>query len=144
MCNLINTHTHRHIPPWEDQCEWHKMTRMTGPDCAVMCNFINAYPNTIHEIQRAENGADASLGQCWDTRCKVQKRDRAHTPQVTYLSNVGPSCGSVGRRPGALSVQALNVDQHRSDHLARNHPGSNSAPFAVPNLSTVYILALPM
>ena len=26
------------IPPWEDQCEWHRMTRMTGPDCAVMCN----------------------------------------------------------------------------------------------------------
>ena len=21
----------------EDQCEWHRMTRMTGPDCAVMC-----------------------------------------------------------------------------------------------------------
>ena len=30
------------IPPWEDQCEWHRMTinRMTGPDCAVMCNLI--------------------------------------------------------------------------------------------------------
>ena len=26
------------IPPWEDQCEWHRMTRMAGgPDCAVMC-----------------------------------------------------------------------------------------------------------
>ena len=24
----------------EDQCEWHIMTRMTGPDCAVMCNLI--------------------------------------------------------------------------------------------------------
>ena len=24
------------IPPWEDQCEWHRMTRMTGPDCAVI------------------------------------------------------------------------------------------------------------
>ena len=33
------THTHTHtvslIPPWEDQCEWYRMTRMTGPDCAV-------------------------------------------------------------------------------------------------------------
>ena len=28
------------IPPWEDQCEWHRMTRMTGPDCAVMCNYL--------------------------------------------------------------------------------------------------------
>ena len=48
MCNLINTHTHTHpqvslIPPWEDQCEWHRMTRMTGPDCAVMCNLINTH-----------------------------------------------------------------------------------------------------
>ena len=48
MCNLINIHTYIHtyihIPPWEDQCEWHnRMTRMTGPDCAVMCNIINIH-----------------------------------------------------------------------------------------------------
>ena len=30
-------------PPWEDQCEWHRMTRMTGPDCVVMCNLINIH-----------------------------------------------------------------------------------------------------
>ena len=48
MCNLINTHTHTHthIPPWEDQCEWHRMTRRTGPDCAVMCNLINTHTHT--------------------------------------------------------------------------------------------------
>ena len=33
-------------PPWEDQCEWHRMTRMTGPDCAVMCNLINTHTHT--------------------------------------------------------------------------------------------------
>ena len=27
------------------------MTRMTGPDCAVMCNFINTHTHT-HEDQR--------------------------------------------------------------------------------------------
>ena len=31
------------IPPWEDQCEWHRMTRMTGPDGAVICNLINIH-----------------------------------------------------------------------------------------------------
>ena len=31
------------IPPREDQREWHRMTRMTGPDCVVMCNLINTY-----------------------------------------------------------------------------------------------------
>ena len=31
------------------QCEWHRMTRMTGPDCVVMCNLINKYIHTyIH------------------------------------------------------------------------------------------------
>ena len=54
MCNLINIHTYIHTyievfvtsiidPPWEDQREWHRMTRMTRPDCAVMCNLINIH-----------------------------------------------------------------------------------------------------
>ena len=49
-----HTHTHTHkqvslIPPWEDQREWHRMTRMTGPECAVMCNLINTHTHThIH------------------------------------------------------------------------------------------------
>ena len=33
-------------PPWEDLCEWHRMTRMTGSDCAVMCNLINTHTHT--------------------------------------------------------------------------------------------------
>ena len=61
MCNLINTYIHTSIhtisliPPWEDQCEWHRMTRMTGPNCAVMCNLINihTYIHTyIHSLGR--------------------------------------------------------------------------------------------
>ena len=35
-----HTHTHTH------QREWHRMTRMTGPDCAVMCNLINTHTHT--------------------------------------------------------------------------------------------------
>ena len=46
-----HTHTHTHtqlslISPWEDHCEWHRMIRMTGPDCAVMCNLINTHTHT--------------------------------------------------------------------------------------------------
>ena len=44
MHTHTDAHTHTHVafdhsffPPWEDQCEWHRMTRMTGPDYAVMC-----------------------------------------------------------------------------------------------------------
>ena len=47
---MCDDHTYIHIPPWEDQCgEWHRMTRMTGPDCAVMCNFINIH-TYIHMV----------------------------------------------------------------------------------------------
>ena len=41
-----STHTHTHPHPWEDQREWHRMTRMTRPDCAVMCNLINTHTHT--------------------------------------------------------------------------------------------------
>ena len=38
------TYIHTLISPWEDKCEWHRMTRMTGPDWAVMvCNLINIH-----------------------------------------------------------------------------------------------------
>ena len=45
-----HTHTYIHtvslIPAWENQCEWHRRTRRTGPDCAVMCNLINTHTHT--------------------------------------------------------------------------------------------------
>ena len=37
-----HTYIHTYIP-WEDQREWHRMTRMTRPDCAVMRNLINIH-----------------------------------------------------------------------------------------------------
>ena len=42
--NGKKTHTHTQ---GEDQREWHRMTRMTGPDCAVMCNLINTHTAPI-------------------------------------------------------------------------------------------------
>ena len=39
----FNKYTHTHT---EDQLEWHRMTRMRGPDCAVMCNLINTHTHT--------------------------------------------------------------------------------------------------
>ena len=52
----FNKYTHTHtqvslIPPWEDQCEWHRMTRMTRPDCAVMCNLISTHTHTAHTLR---------------------------------------------------------------------------------------------
>ena len=35
------------------------MTRMTGPDCVVMCNLINTYIHTyIHDEHRMGTGMD--------------------------------------------------------------------------------------
>ena len=31
------------IIDWEDQCEWHRMARITGQDCAGTCNLINTH-----------------------------------------------------------------------------------------------------
>ena len=60
MCNLINTDTHTHTQPWEDQCEWHRMARMTGLDCAVVCNLINTH---IHTNTRTGAGTGAGTGR---------------------------------------------------------------------------------
>ena len=31
----------------EDQCEWHRMTMMTEPDCAVISSLINTHTHTV-------------------------------------------------------------------------------------------------
>ena len=61
MCNFINkhtliqTHTHVHthtqvslMPPLEDQCQWHRVTKMTRPDYAVTCNLVNTQDAHTH------------------------------------------------------------------------------------------------
>ena len=53
-------HTYILIPPWEDQREWHRMTRMTRPDCAVMCNFINIHTYIHTYIHRRKITQDFS------------------------------------------------------------------------------------
>ena len=61
----FNKYTHTHtplIPPWEDPCEWHRITRMTGPDCAVMVNFINTHTHT--RTKDVENGYDGREQGC--------------------------------------------------------------------------------
>ena len=38
------------ISLWEDQCEWHIITKMTGLDCAVESNLIDTHTHT-HSTQ---------------------------------------------------------------------------------------------
>ena len=56
----FNKYTHT----WEDQCEWHRMTRMTRPDCAVMCNLINTHTHThtLETVMMTRTGTGAGTG----------------------------------------------------------------------------------
>ena len=79
------------IPPWEDQCEWHRMTRMTGPDCVVMCNLINTHTHT--HTHRGSFPATYSL-----------------------LPLAMSTCGDVGSDVHALIKElAIRRVQHRSE-----------------------------
>ena len=59
---------------------------------------------------------------------------RTEAIQVMYPSNVWASCRPVRRQPGApgLSVHVFNVNQYRSNHLARNHPRKEPGPIRRP------------
>ena len=45
LSRLIRGFSNRyHLSPHrEDQCEWHRMTMMTGSDCAAICSLINTH-----------------------------------------------------------------------------------------------------
>ena len=113
MCNFINTYTH--TPPWENQCEWHRMTSMTGPDCAVMCNLINTHAHT-----------------------------HTHT-KVTYRMcglHIGHFDGGQGPRD-CLYRCSTGTDTSRRTTSSATIPGRNPALFAVLIPYTVHLLAVP-
>ena len=103
---------------------------MSGAHCTVMSNLLNTH---IHTHWRGGH-ADARLRPRQATWWKVRRENRVHTPQVTYPSNVWASYRSVRRRPGTpgLSVQVLNVNRLRSNHLARKHPRKELSPIRRP------------
>ena len=105
MCNLINIYTRTYIhtsliPPWEDQCEWHRMTRMTRSDCAVMCNLINIHThiNTyihtyIHTymsrlIRGFRNKYQVSLIPPWEDQCEWHRMTRMTGPDSAVMCNL--------------------------------------------------------
>ena len=44
------------------------MTRMTGPDCVVMCNLINTYIHTFNKYIHTYNSMFARLGTDYEIR----------------------------------------------------------------------------
>ena len=64
------------ISPWEDQCKWHRMTRMIGPDCEVMCNLINTHTHmhtiiTLTHTAVTVTGAGKGTGTGTGTRTRT-------------------------------------------------------------------------
>ena len=57
------------------------MTRMTGPDCAVMCNFINTH------IHKYTDTLCAPLGSKIKTKCSPDSNTRDRIP---FYYNVTP------------------------------------------------------
>ena len=67
------------IPHWEDQCERHRMARMTGSDCAVMCKLI-IHKHILTPVEQNDSDDRAGL------RGYVQfdKYTHTHTNQGVY------------------------------------------------------------
>ena len=55
--NVKNTHTHRSPLGRINASGIDRMTRMTGPDCAVMCNLINTHTHTTSIIDSPLGGS---------------------------------------------------------------------------------------
>ena len=56
------------------------MTRMTGPDCVVMCNLINTYIHTY--IQQV------SLIPPWEDQCEWHRMIRMTGPDCAVMCNL--------------------------------------------------------
>ena len=57
------------------------MTRMTGPDCAVMCNLINIHTQYIHTY------IQVSLIPPWEDQCEWHRMSRMAGPDCAVMCN---------------------------------------------------------
>ena len=120
------THTHTHIPPWEDQCEWHRMTRMTGPDCAVMCNLMNTHTHTVIKSDSifflssyrrlTQIRSHAALYKKW-----YRPMSRRFNKPPYSVSRATPNDWDCCRLPTA-SVPSNKADKSRSNQFRSSSP----------------------
>ena len=80
----------------------HRMTRMTGPDCAVMCNLINTHAHT-HRMTRM-TGPDCAV------MCNViNTHTHAHTHRVGSVAANPDNLGSNKKAGGEYKVLRAQV-----------------------------------
>ena len=75
------------VPPWEDQCEWHRITRMTGQDCAVMCNIILCSVSPLSRLIRGFCNK-LSLVPPWEDQCEWHRMTRMSGPDCAVMCNI--------------------------------------------------------
>ena len=62
------------------------MTRMTGPDCAVMCNLINTHTHTPHIDQRFSK--QVSFIPPWEDQREWHRMTRMTRPDCAVMCNL--------------------------------------------------------
>ena len=118
-----HTHTHTHtvslIPPREDQCEWHRMTRMTGPDCVVMCNLINTHTHTHTHTQDQRE---------WHRMTRMTRPDCAVMCNLINIHTHTHTHTSIGARSPLPTPSFLSLCRYVVSLAQTCMPSSRSSP----------------
>ena len=121
VCQLCRDHSEVFvisIIEREDQCEWHRMTRTAGPDCAVMAiSLINTHTHTHtgNERSSVDGSRDGDGGEGQD-REGWRRGKKCQNPHKSCRHNVENGGGLGGKRKNVTrkSVGSVAAD---SDNL---------------------------
>ena len=95
------------------------MTRMTGPDCAVMCNLINTHTHThtrTHIHSNLGNAARHVGKHLADAVVRKKNKYRGSFPTYSILPLTMSTCGEVDSDVRALIKElAIRRVEHRSE-----------------------------
>ena len=108
-----HTHTHTHT------CEWHRMTRMTGPDCVVMCNLINTHTHTLHTKRNGKNTRKKRHLQINKKRGKHKRKKHVWLSERRDSEgrlNEGPRLQRRHRRDEKTKQNKTNVTPEKKRH----------------------------
>ena len=133
------------------------MTKMTGPNCAVMCSLINTQTHTqTHTQTQTQTQATRHTHTHTHTHTHMERRTRrryarpmpgelldgAQEGRISYLSGdvpvkcvrLMPVSLTAARGPGTVCAGAQREPAHKSNHLARNNPRKEASPIRRPKV----------
>ena len=112
-----------------DQCEWHRMTGMTGPDCAVMCNLINTHTHTQNGRLNPLRTGITEAGALFDNH--PRRKNKALLLDITIVN----PCASSN-----LENAARHATKHLTDAVERK---KNKYGGSFPATYSFVLLAMP-